>query len=182
MTKVVLKTTALSDPFHRILGLWVDNVPPVGWTENLELQGTAALKWFVQDGDTVNGDLNLSDGKHDIFVAISQADASKLGAWCIDGSFDNVEADVCNIDVDTVGKFIITVENGIVTSTKDEGMREVDDLNNGTFQKLKSIIVTNSTKVKNVVKENQKASAIIGGASIAATAVAIFVSSRSNRF
>lgn len=182
------------DSFVRIFGIWVDNPPPEGWTIDLARQNTAAFKTWIQDGDAVRGSLDLSDGKHDIYVAISQTISDNLGFWTIEGSFNGVAAPtISRVDHDTIGRYQVIVSGGVVTSSeKDatlEELRDITGLNalaatKAALISVKDAILGKTSELKDIVVENKKESGIIGAASISIAAIAVVLSSRggSRRF
>lgn len=180
-----------SDPFTRIFGVWVDRTPPEGWTQTLDLQNTATIKQFVQSGASVDGALDLSDGKHTIYVAISQTQSKRLAAWTVDATFDGVKAPtLAAIDWDTVGRYDVEVKNGKVVSQAGEAGQELDDINNDdrnrvieTVSKVKSEVSDGIKKVVNKIDENRKESGIIAAATAGfAIAVTLISNKRGRRF
>jgi hypothetical protein len=182
-----------NDPFVRIFGIWVDNPPPDGWTYDLARQNTAAYKTFVQSGDAVRSSLSLSDGKHDVYVSISQDEAGRLGFWTIEGTLDGVKAPtIPRVDHDTIGRYQITVKNGEVVKSSDaelEELREITGLNalaatKEAFIKVKDTLLGKVDEAVDVAKAHKTESGIIGAASLSLAALAVVLSAKggSKRF
>lgn len=128
-----VKVTAVNqqDSFVRILGLWLDKIPPTNWTTTLDLQNTATIKKWIQSGDTVVGTIpDLSDGKHTMYLAISAADDPQhtLGTWAGTFNIDGIVREWQNVDYDTIGIFEFTVKNGAVIDSSSPGNKESKDI------------------------------------------------------
>lgn len=171
------------DAFVRIFGIWIDSPPPEGWTEDLARQNTAAFKTWIKDGDSVNGALDLSDGKHKLYVAISQTASANLGSWAIEGTFDGVKLPTLSkVDWDTIGRYDVTVKNGKIVSQKAQENEELDELKDitglATLTKVKDVIVDKATEIKDIVNNNRKESIIISAASAGVAVTAAYLSTR----
>jgi hypothetical protein len=142
------------DSFVRIFGIWLDKLPPVDWTITLASQNTATHKEFVQSGDLVVTQLDMSDGEHKVYFSISQDEASgKTGIWSGVASFGGVRRPFNRVDVDTFAVFDILVKDGKVVertnqSTGDDLPTETDD----PTEQEESVSVFN--KVKGAVKDH----------------------------
>jgi hypothetical protein len=171
------------DQFTRIFGIWVDSPPPEGWTIDLARQNTAAFKTFVQDGDSVSGSLNLDDGKHDLYVAISQTESSRLGSWTIEGTFNGVKLPTLSkVDWDTIGKYEVNVVDGEVVSSDGESGKDLTTLNaTNKIVAAKDAIIEKAGEIRDIVSENRKESALIAGVSATVAVIASVISMKRRR-
>jgi len=171
------------DPFVRIFGIWIDSPPPEGWTVDLAGQNTAAFKRWIKDGDSVNGTLDLSDGKHKLYVAISQTASANLGSWAIEGTFDGVKLPTLSkVDWDTIGRYDVSVKNGKIVSQMQHENEELSELRDitglNTLSRVKDVIVGKATEIKDIVDNNRKESIIISAASAGVAITAAYLSTR----
>lgn len=146
MVLISMKVDSQGDPFTRILAIWLDRAPPLDWTHTIESQNTALFKTFVTKFGTPKFETAIPDGKHSIYVAISQASNSKFGPWKVSTTLDGVVApDLSTIDFDTIGKYDFVVKGGKVASAADQAkITEIGDLNNkDPWAMLKKFVADN---------------------------------------
>lgn len=177
MVQVTFKVVNENDPHTRTFGMWLNQIPPEDWTVNPERSFD-----YIQSGDTVSSSVNISDGKHTLYVAIAQADSSIYGPWTVEADFDGIKAPILsNIDVDTLGRYDITVKDNKVVSTV-QNKEEIDEAGKNFIEKHFSAI---SDKVKSAteqittkIESNKRDSAIVGSISVAASIAAVIFSQR----
>lgn len=167
MVKFSIVANNVKDPFARRWLLSVDNVPAPNWPLTANFDGSSFIENRVQ-GQLMTKELNLPDGKHIVYFAVSVPNASEWGTYSGGIQMDDVAGEFNGVDVDSVAAFEITVKGNKAVKRVNSTNTEVAD--------SKISKVTNRIKGLPTMVRDHKNAFIVGvglaiGASIAGVVI-----------
>jgi hypothetical protein len=165
---IVMRLVNPDDPYTRIAALWFDKEPPANWQATIEGQATADYKeWITSGHDTlVSYNKDLVDGKHILYLGVSQDEFKGLGVWSGTASIGGVLRPFDRVDYDTLAKFDFSIKNGkVIDSTKPTVVEKPINQTLGWKNKITSLLAQIPTKeFGQMISDNKVPVAVISAA------------------
>lgn len=164
------------DPFNRRWLVSVDNQPPVEWPLVANFDGVSFIETHSQ-GEVMNLSLNLPNGKHVVYVAISAPASGEWGTYSGGVQMDGVTGEFSNVDVDTVASFEIDVKDNKAVKRVNQVEQELNPMTNTRM----SAVSRGFSKLRAGISKHRWLAATIVGVGGLVTVVVVFLVLRKKR-
>jgi hypothetical protein len=125
MVKIGVVANNERDSFERRWLIVVDKLPPLNWSLSANFDGVSFVEAHTQ-GQLMQTQLNLPDGKHTIYFAVSVPDSGEWGTYSGGIQMDGVSGEFTGIDVDTVAAFEIEVKDNVAVKRVNQSGIDID--------------------------------------------------------